>query len=62
MVVKVNDKSVKIPDETIKKLEKIDDKITSSLDENSDKIESILLYVIIALGLIVTIIKEIKKK
>ena len=49
-------------DETIKKLEKIDDKITSSLDENSDKIESILLYVIIALGLIVTIIKEIKKK
>ena len=49
-------------DETIKKLEKIDDKITSSLDENSDIIESILLYVIIALELIVTIIKEIKKK
>ena len=49
-------------DDTIKKLEKIDDKITSSLDENSDKIESILLYVIIALGLIVTIIKETKKK
>ena len=46
----------------LEKFEKIDNKITSVLEENNGKFERILLYVFLGIGILSTIIKEAKKK